>query len=262
MDYKIKMKKGSIVEVFAKHAQLATMEFLTKMKRTQIAEESVLPAVSSKIHIFWYPNLGIIRQNYLHSIITILVLITAIDCVWGTWGSWAQCSKTCEDGITTREREKLVVEAHSGVCQGPAFQLLSCTEILTENWVEICPGKKSTKNNTDKSQFFLTNVVLTMLRFIAFHWYILGMTSTSGSTDSPSTSVAGSSSSTDSSTGSSSSAESSTGYSSSTDSSTGNSTDSSTSSFSSSASTSSGSGNFWLSYSTLIDFCFHHWTYM
>ena len=94
------------------------------------------------------------------------------------------------------------------------------------------------------------------------------MTTKPGSTDSPSTSDAGNSSSTysstgstsstDSSTGSSSSAESSTGYSSSTDSSTGNSTDSSTSGSTSNYNTTAGSGpgNFWFSYSTLIDFGF------
>ena len=72
----------------------------------------------------------------------ILILITAIDCVWGSWGSWAQCSKTCEDGITTRDRQKLVVEANGGLCQGDAFQILSCQSIEPDNWVQTCPGKK------------------------------------------------------------------------------------------------------------------------
>ena len=39
------------MEVSAKHAQHATMESLIKMKRTRIAEGSVLLAVSSKIHV-------------------------------------------------------------------------------------------------------------------------------------------------------------------------------------------------------------------
>ena len=26
------------------------------------------------------------------------------DCIWNEWGNWGQCSKTCDEGIKTRQR--------------------------------------------------------------------------------------------------------------------------------------------------------------
>ena len=35
------------------------------------------------------------------------------DCIWNEWGSWGHCSKSCDEGIKTRERE-VVSQATNG----------------------------------------------------------------------------------------------------------------------------------------------------
>ena len=49
----------------------------------------------------------------------LLILISTINlvnCQWSNWGEWNDCSKTCEGGVETRTREKLVEEANGGIC--------------------------------------------------------------------------------------------------------------------------------------------------
>ena len=58
----------------------------------------------------------------------------ARDCTWDAWSEWTQCSKSCDNGIRERTREKLVVEVGGGTCSGQPRESESCK-------LEFCLGK-------------------------------------------------------------------------------------------------------------------------
>ena len=57
------------------------------------------------------------------------------DCVWSGW-QIGECSETCDEGIRTNTRVKIVEEKRNGTCQGIATVQERCN-------LKKCPGKNN-----------------------------------------------------------------------------------------------------------------------
>ena len=56
-------------------------------------------------------------------------------CQWQTWSNWDQCSKSCNNGTTTRIRKIIKEASNGGLCPGQGTETKSCNE-------QGCPGMK------------------------------------------------------------------------------------------------------------------------
>ena len=54
-------------------------------------------------------------------------------CQWQTWSNWDQCSKSCNNGTTTRIRKIIKKASKGGSCPGQRTETKSCNE-------QGCPG--------------------------------------------------------------------------------------------------------------------------
>ena len=69
--------------------------------------------------------------------------VITVDCEWNIWTEWSDCSESCGEGMTTRDRDHAVEAEFDGKqCEGETNEEMSCL-------IKQCPGKVNIKQDLE-----------------------------------------------------------------------------------------------------------------
>ena len=93
-------------------------------------------------------------KKYTHIIMMIITILSkAIHCEWGDWVLGTTCSKECGTGTRTNTREKTVVEANGGTCDGQPTETVECN-------TNTCPSKKAQRNCKLEETLLILKIII------------------------------------------------------------------------------------------------------